>query len=59
MGQRVEGEAVSSHGAASAKKDSEASAAHAIGRVKRATMAGVEASRTMPNATPMIIPVVR
>ena len=50
---------MSSHGATSAKKDSEATAVHAIGSVKRATMAGVEASRIAPNATPMTIPVVR
>ena len=39
--------------------DSEATAAHAVGRVKRTTMAGADASRTMPNATPTIIPAVR
>ena len=50
---------VSSHGAASAKKDSEATAVHAIGSAKSATMAGVEASRIAPNATPTTIPVVR
>ena len=47
---------MSSHGAASAKKDSEASAVHAIGSAKSATMAGAEASRTVPNATPVTIP---
>ena len=50
---------VSSHGAASAKKDSEATAVHAIGSAKSATMAGAEASRTTPNATPVSIPPVR
>jgi hypothetical protein len=50
---------VSSHGAAWAKKDSVATAVHVIGSAKRATMAGAEASRTVPNATPTRIPVVR
>jgi hypothetical protein len=50
---------VSSHGAASAKKDSEATAVHVIGSAKSATMAGAEARRIVPNATPTTIPVVR
>src|SRR4051794_8866579 len=50
---------VSSHGATSAKTDSEDSAAHAGGRVNRTTMAGAEASTIAPNATPVIIPPTR
>src|SRR3954449_1031163 len=50
---------VSSHGAAWAKKDREATAVHVIGSAESATMAGAEASTTAPNATPTTIPVVR
>src|SRR5215212_8067983 len=47
------------HGAAWAKTDSEATAVHVIASAKRATIAGAEASRTAPNATPTTIPVVK
>ena len=45
--------------ATSAKKDSETTAIHAVGSGKRRTMAGAEASRIAPSATPVIIPAVR
>jgi len=50
---------VSSHGATPAKTGRDASAAHPVGRVKRATIADAEDGRIMPKATPMIIPLTR
>jgi hypothetical protein len=47
---------VCSHGATLAKKDSDATAAHAADTVNRTTRAGADASRIAPNATPMTIP---
>ncbi len=50
---------VSSHGATPEKTDSDATAAHAIGSAKFATIAGAEASRIAPSATPVTIPETR
>jgi transposase len=51
--------ALSTHGATPENTGSETTAIHDIGSAKRRTMAGVEASRIAPNATPTTIPVVR
>lgn len=50
---------MSTHGATSAKKDSETTAAHELGSAKSATRAGAEASRIAPNATAVTIPAPR
>src|SRR4051794_8925768 len=50
---------VSSQGATPANTDSDASAAHVVGNAYSATIAGAEASATIPKAMPMTTPATR
>jgi hypothetical protein len=58
-GQRVESEAHVQPRGGVGEEEKRGHADRAIGSAKRATMAGADVSRTMPNATPVTIPVVR
>src|SRR3954451_6267138 len=50
---------MSTHGPTPENTGSETTAIHAVGSTKRSTMAGAEASRSAPSATPMTTPAVR